>query len=84
MIVGFKVNGAEGDTAEANTLTVGVVQDFDGVPVEGRRLGRRSRRRELGPPIIIQRPRPTGVRGPYSPSSGRSCERLAYFIFLGS
>ena len=45
MIVGFKVNGAEGDTAEANTLSVGVVQDFDGVPVEGRRLGRRSRRR---------------------------------------
>ena len=48
MIVGFKVNGAEGYTAEANTLSVGVVQDFDGVPVEGRRLGRRSRRRELG------------------------------------
>ena len=39
MIVGFKVNGAEGDTAEANTLSVGVVQDFDGVPVEEETTG---------------------------------------------
>ena len=34
MIVGFKVNGAEGDTVEADTFSLLDVQDFDGVAVE--------------------------------------------------
>lgn len=72
------------DAVEAVTLRVLVVQDLDGVAVkngddEAEEVGGVSR-----PSIIRQRPHSTEVRGPCLSSPGRSCQRLAYFIFLGS